>query len=89
MDRIPPWAWLTAGVLVVLGVLLFFQTRDPMILIFGVMGAGTLLVVLAVIGLLRTGVDAISRPGIRVKCGSCGALNLEDAKFCSQCARSI
>ena len=71
------------GLFAVLGILLFFQTRDPMILIFAVIAAGILNLVLGV-GAFRAGATQV-----RVKCRSCGALNLDDAKYCSQCGRSM
>lgn len=66
-------------------ILFFFQTKDPMILIFGIVAAGLVLGVLIVARLLRSGLFG----GVRVRCRECSALNLEDAKFCSQCAQAI
>jgi hypothetical protein len=62
-------------------VLFFFQTRDPMILIFGIIAA-------SVYHFVRRGSRAQGTE-IRVKCIACGGLNLEDAKFCSQCGRAM
>ena len=71
--------WGIGSLVIVLSILFFFQTRDPMLLIFGI---------------IATTMVAVSlRPPsgvlIRVKCTACGALNEEHAKFCSQCGRAI
>lgn len=63
----------------------FFQTGDPMILIFGLVAVATL----ATIGFASRIVSRTRGSDIRLKCGACSALNMESAKFCSQCGRSL
>lgn len=88
MERLPTWAWVTMAVLVALGVLFFFQTRDPMIMIFFIVFPAMILGVVLVLDFLaralRGGVG-----GVRVKCRECAALNLEDARFCSACGKQV
>lgn len=77
-------AWMLTGGIALFAVLFFFQTRDPMILIFGLVAIGILWAVMMSVG--RGGAGA---PDVRVRCPACRALNLEDAKFCSQCGRAL
>lgn len=84
MGRFPPWAIVVSSILVALGLLFFVQTRDPMLLIMPIFWAGLLLFGVAALKALRGGLG-----GVRVKCRECGALNLEDAKFCSACGKSM
>ena len=86
MTKMPAWSWIVAGVLLALSVALFFQYKDPMLLIFGLILSGSLLGVLA---LKRLATGATSGVTVRIRCRECGALNLEDAKFCSQCGKAI
>lgn len=55
-----------------------------MLLVFAAIAIGILNVAMG-----RGGSRTGATTQVRVKCRSCGALNLEDAKFCSQCGRSI
>lgn len=79
--------WLTRGLVVsvaLFSLLFFFQTKDPMILVFGVIAAVILWSLLA-----RGGRWVETPTQIRVRCTACRALNLEDAKFCSSCGRAL
>lgn len=78
------WAWAIAGAIFALAVLLFFQLKDPMLLIFGLMPGAILIGIVVLVSVLRAGLG-----GVRVKCRECGALNLEDAKFCAQCGKTL
>lgn len=73
----------------VLTVLYFFQTRDPMMLVFGIIAASLVWVVAS--GRAGWGSAAGVPPAqqIRVKCRSCGGLNPEDAKYCNACGKSL
>lgn len=82
--RIPVWAWVVSGAFLALSILFFFQYKDPMMLIFGLIVPAMLLFGLLVLGLLRGGIG-----GVRVRCRECSALNLEDARFCAQCGRPM
>jgi energy-coupling factor transporter transmembrane protein EcfT len=101
--RRPPTFWLWAhpalSLLLFFGaVLLFFQTRDPMLLIFGVVAVAVLNAVFAP---WRWGYAGwYGSPGwgwwggpaqqiVKVKCASCGALNDEHARYCSACGRPM
>ena len=77
-----------------LAALLFFQTRDPIVLVFGFVFA------LVVAGMLRPrrwygywhpgyGAPQQPPPVVRVKCSSCGALNDEHARYCSACGKPM
>lgn len=83
-----PWLpWVVAAGVLALAVSLFFQTKDPMVLVFG-------LIVAAIAYVLARHRGRLSplAPGavqVRVRCPACRALNPEDAKFCAQCGRAI
>ncbi len=87
MEKPPTWMLVTMAVMAALGVLVFFQTRDPMAVILFI-----LLPAMALTGVhvLNATLEALrGRGGVRVKCRACQALNLEDAKFCSQCGQAM
>lgn len=83
MDRIPTWAWAVTIALGAFGILFFFQTKDPMILILSVIAAGVILAVVTLIPRLSGGAM------VRIKCRACAGLNVEDAKFCAHCGQPI
>jgi hypothetical protein len=86
-----------AVVIMALAVLFYFQTRDPAVIIFGFIGA------VLISSLLRPWRwYGYGHPGwgpgwwgpaqppqqiVKIKCASCGALNDEHARFCSQCGK--
>ena len=78
----PWWFFLGAFAIVVAGVLFFFQTRDPMLLFFGLIAAGMFWLV---VHLSRSGAGS----GVFVRCGSCRSLNPEAARFCNQCGKGL
>ena len=84
---IPVWAWILAALILAGGVLLFFQWKDPMLLVFALALAGMLIAAFVVAALLRHDGDAASAPALR--CLACGARNVQDAKFCSQCGKTM
>ena len=84
--EIPSWAYVVAGLVGVFSVLFFFQTRDPMILIFGLMSAGMLFGVVWLVSASRGGALG---GRVMVRCPSCRGLNAEDARFCSQCGKAM
>ena len=84
--RIPPGALIASGILVALGAVFFFQYKDPMILFMALFVALAIVGIAALVGASRSGTFA---GNVRVKCRECGALNLEDAKFCSQCGKAV
>lgn len=76
-SRAPMVLLILALVAVLVGTLLFFQMRDPMVLILGVMIGGACALASA---FLRANAQ-------RIVCKECGAANLPHAKFCSQCGK--
>ncbi|HEX2022437.1 MAG TPA: zinc ribbon domain-containing protein [Candidatus Thermoplasmatota archaeon] len=86
------WVGLVAALLVALGAgFLFLQTKDPMLLFFGATAA-LLVIVATFFGHWYPGAwYPVPPPGalVRVRCPSCRALNLEDAKYCGQCGKPM
>lgn len=81
--------WMAIALIVGIGlfsILFFFQTMDPMILVFGAIAA-VMLYLMMVRG--SRWLEMPQQHQVRVRCPSCRALNLEDAKFCAQCGRQI
>ena len=89
--RVPVVVHVLAGALVLFGLLFFFQTKDPMILLMALLATGALYVVLLVLRLLAGGAGGPggAAPQVRVRCRDCRALNLEDARYCGQCGRPL
>lgn len=81
--RYPWWLYVVTTALVVFGVLFFFQTRDPMILLFGLIGAGMFWLV---VHLMR---GAAGPTGVLLRCPSCRDLNPGTARFCNQCGKDL
>jgi len=95
------WRWALyalPGLLFVFAILFFFQTRDPMILIFGIVGSA---IAAAAMRGWRGGYYGYG-PGygwgptiaqtievVKVRCASCRALNEEAARFCQQCGKPM
>jgi len=96
------WSWIRPVVafgVMALAALLFFQTRDPMILVFGLFGA------IFVSALFRPyrwygwghpwwgpgwyGPMQPPQQVVKVKCASCSALNDEHARYCQQCGKPM
>lgn len=70
--------------LLLLSVYAFFETGDPMVLLFGILACLLLAAGYAVVrGLAR------HDSGIRLKCTSCAGLNLDGARFCSACGKAL
>lgn len=87
--RIPVWASIAAGVLVVLSVLFFFQTKDPMILLFGVVAAAMLVLVAVAIAFLAALAPRLSGGGVQVRCRACGALSPAASRYCGACGKEL
>jgi hypothetical protein len=81
----PLWAFVASGLVIAFAVLFFFQTRDPMILIFGLMAAGMVWVVALLVRLLSGGMGG----GVVLRCPSCRGLNPESARFCNGCGKGL
>ena len=85
--------WLPAALALVVGILailFFFQTRDPMVLIFGVIAAFMILAIAS--AMTGGGFGGFGPPdagAVRVRCASCRALNPEDARYCNQCGKPM
>lgn len=86
------WAMLGVALgVAALAVLMFSRTGDPMLLVFGGLAA-----TLAALAMVPRGWYPHSwHPGpppgavVRVRCASCRALNLEEARFCGQCGKPM
>jgi hypothetical protein len=66
----------------------FLQTRDPMILIFGVIAGGTVALVMALVKRGLASNDA--RPElVKLRCRACQSLNPETARFCNACGKAL
>lgn len=70
--------WGLAIGILALCIVFFFQTRDPMIIVFGIIAAA---ITATVVWMLAGGGTKIL-----VKCSACSVLNDEDAKYCKACA---
>lgn len=80
-------AWIGNGVallLVALGVLFFFMTKDPMILIFALVAAAIALVIANAARLRPPQAEVV-----RVRCRECSGLNPEAARHCMACGRPL
>ena len=81
--KAPWWLYVVSAALVVFGVLFFFQTRDPMILLFGFVAAGMFWLV---VHLMR---GAAGPSGTLLRCPSCRNLNPGNARYCNQCGKEL
>lgn len=83
--RSPLWLYAITVIVGALAILFFFQTRDPMVLIFGIVAAAMLWLVGLLLARDRRGLAG----GVAVRCPSCRALNPEAARFCNQCGKGL
>lgn len=98
----PSHSWWIVGpivavVIMAFSALLFFQTRDPMMIIFGFIAA---VLTTSFFRPWRWHGYRYGYPGwwgapappvqvVKVKCASCGALNDEHARYCSHCGKPM
>lgn len=98
--RPSPWMWVgpaLGAVVFLLAALLFFQTRDPMVMVFGFVFAVVISSMLRPwrwygYGHWHPWYGAPQQPPqqiVKVKCVSCSALNDEHARYCSQCGKPM
>lgn len=78
--------WLVVAAVAAFAVLFYLQTRDPMILLFGIVSAAMVAFVMHLVAAQKAGELSAS---VRVKCRACGGLNAEDAKHCSACGKGL
>jgi hypothetical protein len=84
IGRYPLWLYLASVAIGMFAVLFFFQTRDPMILIFGIILAAMLW-----LAMYFARAPNGFRGTVMLRCGSCRGLNPESAKFCNQCGKGL
>ena len=99
-QRSPYARWILSAIAVAIitfAVLFFVQTRDPMILIFGIIAAFMALAIFRPYRYWGWGYGPMWGYGpaqppteiVKVRCAACRALNEENARFCHQCGKPM